>query len=117
MKKFLFLLVLSVVSLWGMAQKIYDPVLDPDVVINRQSSIVDGQSYMWYPGQLAAYRQQWLLERSQERCVNVGYVGKFNPMQEVTWFKVNLTAKEATTLEFATAGAQRVEITDNGKAY
>jgi hypothetical protein len=131
MKKFLFLLVLSVVSLWGMAQKIYDPVLDPDVVINRQLSIVNGQSsivngqwsivkgqsYMWYPGQLAAYRQQWLLERSQERCVNVGYVGKFNPMQEVTWFKVNLMAKEATTLEFATAGAQRVEITDNGKAF
>ena len=116
--------ILLFLSLFGKAQKIYDPVLDPDVVINGQlslangqSSIVNCQSYMWYPGQLAAYRQQWLRERSQERCMDVGYVGKFNPMQEMTWFKVDVVAKTATTLEYAAAGSQSVEVTDNGKAF
>ena len=49
--------------------------------------------------------------------MDVGYVGKFNPMQEVTWFKVQLVAKDSTPLEYAAAGSQGVEITDNGKPF
>ncbi len=122
---------LAAVSLCASAQKIYDPVLDPEVKVNRQLSIVNcqlsigdalrstfnAQCYMWYPGQLAAYRQQWLREQSKERCVNVGYPGNFNPMREVTWFKVELNAKEATPLEYAAAGSKSVEVTDNGKPF
>ncbi len=108
-------------------QKIFDPTLDPEVKINRinqpssptydTSNISFHPTYMWYPGQLAAYRQQWLREQSQARCMDVGYVGKFNPVQEVTWFKVHVVAKEATTLDYASAGSQSVEITDNSKAF
>jgi hypothetical protein len=49
--------------------------------------------------------------------MDVGYVGKFNPMQEVTWFKVQVVAKDSTPLEYAAAGSQGVEITDNGKPF
>ena len=35
------------------------------------------QRYMWYPGQLSAHLQQLRLKESAERCVNVGYPGKF----------------------------------------
>ncbi len=113
------MLTLTVTCLSVDAQKIYDPVLDPEVKVQHagKQMVWSGSAYMWYPGQLAAYRQQWLLERSRERCVNVGYVGKFNPMQEVTWFMVNYTAKEPTILEYASAGAQSIEITDNGNAF
>lgn len=116
MKKLFASLSLMALCLSATAQKIYDPVLDPGVKqTTKQQEVWEGSSYMWYPGQLAAYRQQWLLERSKERCVNVGYLGKFNPVREVTWFKVNVTAKAATNLSYATAGAQQVEVTDNGK--
>ena len=36
-----------------------------------------GDRYMWYPGQLAAFYQQQCARTSKERCVNVGYPGKF----------------------------------------
>ena len=100
-------------------QKIYDPVLDPEVRVMplEKQEVWENTSYMWYPGQLAAYRQQWLREQSQSRCMDVGYVGKFNPMQEVTWFKTNVNVKEVTTLTFASAGAENVEVTDNGKPF
>ena len=100
-------------------QKIYDPVLDPEVRVIplEKQEVWENTSYMWYPGQLAAYRQQWLREQSQSRCMDVGYVGKFNPMQEVTWFKTNVNVKEVTTLTFASAGAENVEVTDNGKPF
>ena len=119
MRKLFLLLTLAVLSLHVMPQKIYDPVLDPDVKVMplEKQEIWEGSAYMWYPGQLAAYRQQWLREQSQARCVDVGYVGKFNPMQEVTWFKTTVNVKEATTLAFTSAGSESVEVTDNGKSF
>lgn len=47
---------------------------------------VAGQ-YIWYPGQLAAYLQRQQLQRSKERCVNVGYPGKFTQPAPATWFR------------------------------
>ena len=110
---------MAALCLCASAQKIFDPTLDPEVKVLPSGSheLWEGSAYMWYPGQLAAYRQQWLREQSKARCMDVGYVGKFNPMQEVTWFKVQLVAKDSTPLEYAAAGSQGVEITDNGKPF
>lgn len=110
---------LMMLALSVSAQKIYDPVLDPEVKVQHidGQEVWEGSAYMWYPGQLASYRQQWLREQSKWRCVNVDYPGNFNPMQEVTWFKATIQVKEPATLEYATASAQSVEITDNGKPY
>ena len=110
---------LAALCLCASAQKVFDPTLDPEVKVLPSGSHESwkGSAYMWYPGQLAAYRQQWLREQSKARCMDVGYVGKFNPMQEVTWFKVQLVAKDSTPLEYAAAGSQGVEITDNGKPF
>ena len=110
---------MTAISLCASAQKIFDPTLDPEVKVlpSESHESWEGSSYMWYPGQLAAYRQQWLREQSQARCMDVGYVGKFNPMQEATWFKVQVVAKDATPLEYAAAGSQDVAITDNGKPF
>ena len=106
----------SLVLLALAQQKIYDPMLDPNVKMQAigQQEVWDGSAYMWYPGQLAAYRQQSLREQSKGRCVNVGYPGNFNPMQQVTWFKTTVQVQEPTTIELAAAGAESVEVTDNG---
>ena len=119
MKKIVVSMTLMAMCLSMSAQKIYDPMLDPDVKVIplEKQEVWQGSAYMWYPGQLAAYRQQWLREQSQARCMDVGYVGKFNPMQEVTWFKMTVNVNQATTLAFASAGSESVEISDNGKPY
>ncbi len=51
------------------------------------------QTYMWYPGQLAAYRQAKQKEMSEARCVNVGYPGNFNPICKVAYFKSKADGK------------------------
>ena len=50
----------------------YDPTLDPQAVTTQAPTheTWDGTSYIWYPGQLAAYRQQWLRMQSRERCAS-----------------------------------------------
>lgn len=119
-KKYIGALLLSLMAVPMLSQqKIYDPTLDPEVKVLPSVSHEswENAAYMWYPGQLAAYRQQWLREQSQARCMDVGYVGKFNPMQEVAWFKVQVVAKEITKLDYAAAGSQSVEINDNGKTF
>lgn len=116
---------LCYVALWALVlptmaqQKIYDPVLDPTVKLQakEKKEVWEGSAYRWYPGQLAAYRQQWLREQSKGRCVNVGYPGKFNSMSEVTWFRTTINLKSSTNLEYASAGAERVEVTDNGQPF
>lgn len=58
--------------------KEFDPSLDPNVtIVSRQSQEEWNSRYMWYPGQLAAFYQQQCARISKERCVNVGYPGKF----------------------------------------
>ncbi len=44
-------------------------------------------TWRWYPGQLAAYKQKFCKDTSEKRCVNVGYPGRFNPMSTVTWLR------------------------------
>lgn len=58
--------------------KEFDPSLAPNVtIVSRQSQEEWNSRYMWYPGQLAAFYQQQCARISKERCVNVGYPGKF----------------------------------------
>lgn len=45
------------------------------------------ETWLWYPGQLAAYRQAKQKAMSEARCVNVDYPGKFNPKSNVAYFK------------------------------
>lgn len=51
------------------------------------SLAVSAQTWLWYPGQLAAYRQAKQKAMSEARCVNVNYPGKFNPKSHVAYFK------------------------------
>ncbi len=98
-------------------QTIFDPVLDPTAQIKQ--TVDNGQTwesaYMWYPGQLAAYRQQWLREQSKNRCVNVGYPGKFNAPAEVTYFKQTCSLKQPTEIHWQAALSQAVTVTLDGK--
>ena len=45
------------------------------------------QSHLWFPGQLAAYMQDYQKRASVARCVNVGYPGRFNPMCDTAYFR------------------------------
>lgn len=64
----------------------------------------EGNSYIWYPGQLASYLQEQQREKSTERCVNVGYPGKFFvPQAEVT-FRAPLSSSEAASLQYSSTG-------------
>lgn len=68
--------------------KEFSPLLDTTVtVIPRQPQEEWKSSYMWYPGQLAAFYQQQCARISKERCVNVGYPGKFFASNNHAYFK------------------------------
>lgn len=96
-------------SLSAAAQTIYDPTLDPSSVTEQLEALGTwNTSYIWYPGQLAAYRQQWLREQSKGRCVNVGYPGRFNPMANVTYFKKTVNLKQDMPLAWQAEGASSV---------
>lgn len=103
-KKASILLLLSAVTFSGLhAQKVvYDPLLDPKAKVLPDAPREEWSStYMWYPGQLAAYYQQQHRESSKERCVNVGYPGNFFAMNNHVYFKKDVRLKEATELQWA----------------
>lgn len=63
-------------------------------------------AYMWYPGQLASYLQAQQQKKSVERCVNVGYPGKFfAPVDEVTF---RAKASDAKNLDWSATGESSV---------
>ena len=79
--------------------KEFDPSLDPNVTIVRQQSQEEWNSrYMWYPGQLAAFYQQQCARISKERCVNVGYPGKFFAKNNHAWFRKEVRLKKESSL-------------------
>ena len=96
----------------------YDPTLDPQAVTAQAPTheTWDGTSYIWYPGQLAAYRQQWLRAQSRERCVNVGYPGKFNPTAQQTMFRKTVKLNADLQLQWQAAGASNVTAQVDGQA-
>ena len=69
--------------------------------------------YMWYPGQLSAFYQQQNIKLSRERCVDVGYPGKFFKTSHHAYFKRDVHLKEETVLQWA--GPETVKVFVNGK--
>ena len=79
--------------------KEFDPSLDPNVtIVSRQSQEEWNSRYMWYPGQLAAFYQQQCARISKERCVNVGYSGKFFAKNNHAWFRKEVRLKKESSL-------------------
>ena len=79
--------------------KEFDPSLDPNVTImSRQPQEEWNSRYMWYPGQLAAFYQQQCARISKERCVNVGYPGKFFAKNNHAWFRKEVRLKKESSL-------------------
>lgn len=79
--------------------KEFDPSLDPNVtIVSRQSQEEWNIRYMWYPGQLAAFYQQQCARISKERCVNVGYPGKFFAKNNHAWFRKEVRLKKESSL-------------------
>lgn len=79
--------------------KEFDPSLDPNVtIVSRQFQEEWNSRYMWYPGQLAAFYQQQCARISKERCVNVGYPGKFFAKNNHAWFRKEVRLKKESSL-------------------
>ena len=79
--------------------KEFDPSLDPNVtIVSRQSQEEWNSRYMWYPGQLAGFYQQQCARISKERCVNVGYPGKFFAKNNHAWFRKEVRLKKESSL-------------------
>ena len=79
--------------------KEFDPSLAPNVtIVSRQSQEEWNSRYMWYPGQLAAFYQQQCARISKERCVNVGYPGKFFAKNNHAWFRKEVRLKKESCL-------------------
>ena len=79
--------------------KEFEPSLDPNVtIVSRQSQEEWNSRYMWYPGQLAAFYQQQCARISKERCVNVGYPGKFFAKNNHAWFRKEVRLKKESSL-------------------
>lgn len=70
--------------------------------------------WIWYPGQLAAYRHSRRVRLAMERCSYVGYPANFRqPVSEV-YFRKSGTAANETTLRWA-APVGRVRATIGGR--
>ena len=79
--------------------KEFDPSLDPNItIVSRQSQEEWNSRYMWYSGQLAAFYQQQCARISKERCVNVGYPGKFFAKNNHAWFRKEVRLKKESSL-------------------
>ncbi len=112
--KLLLISILVVFSLSLAAQKkVYDPLLDPAVKILKTPELTGRGEYMWYPGQLSAHLQQKRLQESTERCVNVGYPGKFYVPVFKTSFRKEVKASSETKVEWTSTGSARLLV--NGK--
>jgi hypothetical protein len=57
--------------------------------------------WIWYPGQLAAYRHARRVQLAMERCTSVGYPGNFRQPQPQAWFRKTGVASQDTHLRWA----------------
>jgi alpha-L-rhamnosidase len=57
--------------------------------------------WIWYPGQLAAYRHARRIQLAMERCTSVGYPGNFRQPQPEAWFRTFGVASQDTPLRWA----------------
>src|SRR3954452_23578967 len=57
--------------------------------------------WIWYPGQLAAYRHARRVHLAVQRCTNVGYPANFRQPQTEAWFRKRGTAHDEIVLQWA----------------
>lgn len=68
------------------------------------------ESYLWYPGQLAAYLQVRQKALSKARCVNTDYPGNYFEPVRTTWFKTNISLKTALSLSIKSSGKTTIYV-------
>lgn len=108
-------LLLWVAIVWGVSasaqERSVDPYLDNEVeAVPLSRDTCWNSSYMWYPGQLAAYLQGWCLEKSRERCVNVGYPGKFFAPARQAFFKKTVKLRDSLTVKWVGNGTVALSV-------
>ncbi|WP_211316414.1 trehalase family glycosidase [Niabella yanshanensis] len=114
--KIALILIAFGISLGVTAQeKAFSPLLDPAVMRINETDKTNGGLFLWYPGQLSAHLQQRRLKESQERCVNVGYPGKFYAPVFRTVFRKDVNVQASATISWVSTGA--VKLVVNGKEY
>lgn len=91
----------------------YDPLLDNKVEILNSPTNSGASEFLWYPGQLSAYLQQKRLKESQERCINVGYPGKFYIPVPETSFRREVDFPSETVIDWISTG--KVQLYIDGK--
>ena len=71
---------------------VFDPALDPKCRVATPPCTEKrcDAPWMWYPGQLQAYRQAQILAASKGRCVNVDYPGRYNPKARAASFRTKI---------------------------
>jgi len=114
-RKLIQIFILLVVFAWhSYAQKkVFDPLLDPQTMIVPSTQIeVWNSTYMWYPGQLAAFYQKQCADISKERCVNVGYPGKFFAISHQAYFKKEIRLNKETTIKWVSPSAVTLYVND-----
>jgi len=95
----------------------YDPLQDKDVkVLEEIVNTVKGE-YMWYPGQLSAHLQQKRVKESGERCLNVGYPGKFYAPVFSTAFRKEINEPIETVVEWTSTGNVQLFIDNKEAAF
>ncbi len=89
MKRGILLSAALLAGVYAPAAECYNPILDPAcrVVTPASTAKTWDAAYMWYPGQLQAYLQADILKASRTRCVNVDYPSRYNPRQNLTFFR------------------------------
>jgi len=94
--------LLAIATCMNAQRLAFDPLLDPNaIVIPTEQKEEWNSTYMWYPGQLAAFYQQQCATISKERCVNVGYPGKFFAISHQAYFKKDIRLNKETTIKWA----------------
>ncbi|MGA3263013.1 MAG: alpha-L-rhamnosidase C-terminal domain-containing protein [Terracidiphilus sp.] len=74
-----------------------------------------GAQWIWYPGQLAAYRHSRRIRLAMERCTNVGYPGNFRQPKTEAYFRKTGVASQDIPLRWV-APISRVRTTIGGRA-
>ena len=86
----------------------------PAAWVAASGAVWDAQ-WIWYPGQLAAYRHSRRIRLAMERCSNVGYPGNFRqPLTEVYFRKTGIAERDSPLRWAAPISRVRTTIGNRG---